>query len=150
VTVGERRGGQGGWSAITTSRRLRGLGRDRRPDRRGDVRGGAAARARWWFHSSGNGIGDRHCGQQRVTAGLSTLPVDECGSPRGWIDVFSTIAPPIADRAAQQSLIDRLGGEHWSGFTITYAEPTHLGVVALVRGNYQAANSPCSLRASGR
>lgn len=66
-------------------------------------------------------------------------PNPDCGHGADLIDIFTAAPPPIADLARQKALIEELEAKSWSAFEIADAEPTQLGVVALVSGSYQAA-----------
>jgi len=49
--------------------------------------------------------------------------------------------PPIDDLAEQQVTIDSIEATSWEGFSIHYVRPTHLGVVALIDGDLEAARA---------
>jgi hypothetical protein len=68
-------------------------------------------------------------------------PNFDCGHGAGRIDIFTTAPPPIVDLVTQKALIEELMGKSWSAFELADAEPTQLGVVALVTGDYQDAKA---------
>jgi hypothetical protein len=58
--------------------------------------------------------------------------------------VFSDSPPPIADLDPQRDTIGRIRETSWSRFKVRRADPTHLGVVALVSGDLPAARTALS------
>ena len=78
-------------------------------------------------------------GSVPVAEGPTTAGSGLFSCPDGWETPSNP--PPIHDLEQQHALIDAIEARSWAGFSIHYAKPTHLGVVALIDGDLKDAEA---------